>query len=162
MHAEHMMHFESTFITGSKISAKCCLANCTRMCSSRCAGTKSHFLNMLYASPPWFCIQLDFYAWYTKKFVLTQPLDLNAQNSEILADLHRAQEGNYLFCARSWSGTVHTNMKFIMTMEHNITVGLLSSDRRNASHFSWTSWPDQVSNLLCHNDDCQTVLPLSL
>ena len=32
------------------------------------------FLSTLYASLPWFCVQWYFYAYYTQKFVLTQPL----------------------------------------------------------------------------------------
>ena len=28
----------------------------------------------VHASLPWFCIQIDFYAWYMQKFALTQPL----------------------------------------------------------------------------------------
>ena len=37
------------------------------------------FLHMLYASFPWFCLQLDFYAYHMQKFPLTRPL--HAHNS---------------------------------------------------------------------------------
>ena len=32
------------------------------------------FLRTLYTSLPWFCVQLDFYAYHTQKFALTRPL----------------------------------------------------------------------------------------
>ena len=38
--------------------------------------TEFRFLRTLYASLPWFCVQLDFYAYYTQKFLLTWPLVL--------------------------------------------------------------------------------------
>ena len=36
--------------------------------------TESRILRALFASRPWFCVQLDFYAYYTPKFALTRPL----------------------------------------------------------------------------------------
>ena len=40
------------------------------------------FLRTLYASLSWFCVQLDFYVYYTQKFALTRPL-YSFQNSTI-------------------------------------------------------------------------------
>ena len=38
------------------------------------------FLRMLYASFPWFCLQLDFYAYHMQKFPLTRPLMKQVDN----------------------------------------------------------------------------------
>ena len=46
------------------------------MCSLRCVETQLSFLHTLYALLPWFCIQLDFYAYHTQKFALMQLLYL--------------------------------------------------------------------------------------
>ena len=46
---------------------------CVMFCLRRIE-TESGFLRMLCASLPWFCVQLDFYAYYTQKFALTRPL----------------------------------------------------------------------------------------
>ena len=44
------------------------------MCSLRRVETEPRFLRTLYASLPWFCVQLDFYAYCTQKFALRRPL----------------------------------------------------------------------------------------
>ena len=45
-----------------------------RMCSLRRVETESHFLHTLYASLPWFCVQLAFDVYYMQKFAVTWPL----------------------------------------------------------------------------------------
>ena len=44
------------------------------MCSLRRVETESRSLCTLYASLPWFCVQLDSYLYYAHKFALTRPL----------------------------------------------------------------------------------------
>ena len=44
------------------------------MCSLGRFKTEARFLCTPYASLPWFCVQLDFYAYYTQKLPLTRPL----------------------------------------------------------------------------------------
>ena len=48
--------------------------------------TDSRFLRTLYASLPWFCIQLDFYAYYTQKSALTWPLLMWSQRWNVSPD----------------------------------------------------------------------------
>ena len=40
------------------------------MCSLRRVETGSRFLRTLYASFPWFCVQLDFYAQYAVRIII--------------------------------------------------------------------------------------------
>ena len=85
-----MAHFKSTFTTLKRFSEilKCCsqrwalsfhdtrvpsvIVCLTR--SLRRVETESRFLRTLHASLPRFCVQLEFYAYYTRKCALTRPL----------------------------------------------------------------------------------------
>ena len=42
-----------------------------------CVETESCFLRTMYASLPWSCIRLDFYAHYMQKFALMRPLNID-------------------------------------------------------------------------------------
>ena len=67
----------------------------------------SRFLHTLYTSPSWFCIQLDFFVYYTQKFALTRPLiyvhifcrwyhpKMTRNTAEVLL-LTNGVEGNFL------------------------------------------------------------------
>ena len=51
------------------LSRSVCSVIVSLMCSLRRVETESRFfLRTLYASLPWFCVQLDFYVYYTEKF----------------------------------------------------------------------------------------------
>ena len=60
-----MLSFHSTYVP----SVIVCLIS-----SLRRVATEARFVSTLYASFPWFCVQLDFYAYYTQKFALTRSL----------------------------------------------------------------------------------------
>ena len=68
-HQVHQMIQRNTYLSAFHDLTPYCM--CT--CSLRPVESKCHFLHMLYASLPWFCIQVDFYAWYAQKFALLQP-----------------------------------------------------------------------------------------
>ena len=87
--AKWMARFKSTFATITQVSdiLECCsqtrfpftILACLpwsfASCSLRPVETEFRFLRTLYAWLPWFCVQLDFYAYHTQKFALTRPLE---------------------------------------------------------------------------------------